>query len=140
MIANILGAAGPLFNLIDDLFTSDEEREEAKRKMTELAQSGELQKVMGQLAVNMQEAKSESAFVSGWRPFVGWVCGAALAWEYLIKPFFVFVAVAGDLMTADQIAMLPMLELSVMMPVLMGMLGLGGMRSYEKLKGANKNR
>lgn len=140
MIPAILGAAGPLFNLIDDLFTSDEERAEAKRKMEVLAQNGELQKVMGQLQINMKEAESESVFVSGWRPFVGWVCGSALAWEYLLKPFAVFVAVATDLMNKEQIAMLPMLELSVMMPVLMGMLGLGGMRSFEKWKGANKNR
>ena len=108
--------------------------------MEVLAQNGELQKIMGQLQINMKEAESESVFVSGWRPFVGWVCGSALAWEYLVKPFGVFVAVAADLMTKEQIDLLPMLELSVMMPVLMGMLGLGGMRSFEKWKGANKNR
>jgi hypothetical protein len=140
MIPAILGAAGPLFNLIDDLFTSDEERAEARRKMEKMAIDGELQKVMGQLQINMKEAESENWFVSGWRPFVGWVCGASLAWEYLLKPFAVFVAIAGDIMTKEQIALLPALELSVMMPVLMGMLGLGGMRSFEKWKGANKNR
>jgi hypothetical protein len=126
--------------LISKLIPDTNARKAAEEELKKLDQSGELQTLLGQLAINKEEAKSENVFVSGWRPFVGWTCGASLAWEFLIKPFLVFFAVAFDLMTKAQVDLVPTLELSVMMPVLLGMLGLGGMRSFEKWKGANKNR
>lgn len=67
MIGAIASIAPALFGLMDNLFTSDEERAEAKRKLVEMEQAGELEKVKGQLAINMQEAKHESIFVAGWR-------------------------------------------------------------------------
>src|SRR5690606_34006090 len=72
----VSGLAAPLFELVDALFTSDEERAEARRRLLEMEQRGEL----AQVAVNLQEARSESLFVAGWRPFIGWSCGAALAY------------------------------------------------------------
>lgn len=135
----VSGIAGPLFGLVDQLFTSDEEREAAKLKLIEMEQRGEL----AQIAVNMQEAKSESTFVAGWRPFIGWTCGSALAYEFVIKPFLVFAMNAGALWLdgpALDPALLPDLDWSALMPVLLGMLGLGGLRTIEKVKGANKNR
>lgn len=140
MLPLITAIAPALFDLVDDLFTTDEEKAKAKHKLIKMEQDGELEAMKGQLAVNLQEAKSESRFVSGWRPFVGWTCGASLAWEYLVKPFAVFVGVAFDELSKAQIDLIPTLEMSVMMPVLLGMLGLGGMRSFEKWKGTNKNR
>ena len=131
------GIARPLFDLIDNLFTSDDERNEAKRKLIELDQQGKL----AQLQVNMQEAQHESIFVAGWRPFVGWVCGSALAYTYILEPAAKFAAaVYGDPATMDLVNGLPTLDMATMMPVLLGMLGLGGMRSYEKRTGSNKNR
>lgn len=133
------GIAGPLFGLIDNLFTSDEERAEAKRRLLEMEQKGEL----AQIAVNMQEAQSESLFVSGWRPFIGWTCGAALAYEFVVKQMLIFAVNASAAYTSGPLfdpSLLPTLDWSALMPVLLGMLGLGGMRTFEKLRGANKNR
>tara|TARA_R110000851_G_scaffold188923_1_gene338985 strand:- start:22 stop:393 length:372 start_codon:yes stop_codon:yes gene_type:complete len=121
--------------LIDDLFTSDEERAEAKVKLLEMEQKGEL----AQIAVNMQEAKSEHLFVSGWRPAVGWVCVAAFAYTFILMPFGSFIALVSG-MDPALLAALPDLDIGSMMPVLLGMLGLGAMRSYEKKSGTNKNR
>ena len=136
MVAPIIGAlAGPLMGLIDDLFTSDEERAEAKVKLLEMEQNGEL----AQIAVNMQEAKSEHLFVSGWRPAVGWVCVAAFAYTFVLMPFTSFIALAAG-MDPALLDALPDLDIGSMMPVLLGMIGLGAMRSYEKISGTNKNR
>jgi hypothetical protein len=91
--------------------------------------------VQGQLATNQEEAKSTSVFVAGWRPFIGWVCGAACAWNWIGLPAAKFgLALAGI-----SVALNPA-DVSEMMPVLMGMLGLGSLRTYEKIKGAEGNR
>jgi hypothetical protein len=131
-------AVGSLFGLIDSLFTTDEERANAKLKVLELHSKGDL----AQLAVNTTEAASESLFVSGWRPFIGWVCGAAFAYSFLIQPFFAFISWAAFAYSGEELPLstLPVLDLAMMMPVLMGMLGLGGLRTFEKHSGVNKNR
>jgi hypothetical protein len=83
-----------------------------------------------QLAVDQAEAGNKAVFVAGWRPFVGWACGSAFAWGYVGQPMAAFVLTAfGDRVT------LPTLDLSGMMPVLLGMLGLGAMRTVEKIQG-----
>jgi len=92
--------------------------------------------VQAQLAVNAEEAKSESIFVSGWRPFVGWVCGASLAWNFVALPLLNFALVAAGV----HLPPLPALAVDTLMPVLLGMLGLGGLRTFEKIQGANKRR
>lgn len=88
---------------------------------------------LAQLDVNKAEAAHRSVFVAGWRPFIGWTCGVALAYAYVVQPVLAFTLVAsGNEMK------LPVLDLSTMMPVLMGMLGLGGLRTFEKFKGVSK--
>jgi len=136
MIPAIVGSLVPaLFDLVDDLFTSDEERAEAKRKLYELEQQGRL----AQIAVNMQEAQSESVFVSGWRPAVGWICGFAFFYAFILQPFMTFIAVISEV-PKEVLETLPDLDLGTMMPVLLGMLGLAGARTFEKKHGANKKR
>ena len=102
------------------------DKSEAERQQLAAA----VQIVQGQLDVNKAEAASSSAFVAGWRPFIGWVCGMGCAWNWIGLPVAKFgLAVYGhplDLEPAD---------LSEMMPLLLGMLGLGGLRSFEKVKG-----
>ena len=133
----ILAAAGPiasgLFRLIDSLFTSDEERMAAKLKLLELEKSGEL----AQISVNAKEAEHTSLFVAGWRPFIGWTCGLAFAWTFLLYPVLTFTVIAFGL--PMPLHMLPVMDLSQMMPVLLGMLGLGAMRSYERKNGVGRN-
>jgi hypothetical protein len=86
--------------------------------------------VQGQLDINKAEAASPSVFTSGWRPFIGWTCGAACAWNWIGLKVALFVAAylghSLNLAPAD---------MGEMMPVLMGMLGIGGLRTIEKLKG-----
>ena len=88
---------------------------------------------LAQLDINKTEAAHRSTFVAGWRPFIGWSCGVALCWSYVFMPITQFImAQAGYLVE------LPAMDMSEMMPVLMGMLGLGGLRSFEKYKGVSK--
>ena len=88
---------------------------------------------LAQLEINKAEASHRSIFVAGWRPFIGWTCGVALAYTYVLQPILVFgLAQSGYLIE------LPKMDLGEMMPVLMGMLGLGGLRTFEKFKGVSK--
>ena len=115
-----------LGTILDKLFPNAEAASAAKLKVMEMMQAGEL----AQLDVNKMEASSSSLFVSGWRPFIGWVCGSAFAWNYLIGPMVTQILfIVGHPVTYVA------LDLSEMMPVLLGMLGLGGLRTVEKLKG-----
>lgn len=86
--------------------------------------------VQGQLAVNQAEAGSSSVFVAGWRPFVGWVCGAACAWNWIGLP----IAKLGLALAGVPLSISPA-DLTEMLPVLMGMLGLGALRTAEKFRG-----
>ena len=87
--------------------------------------------VQGQLDINKEEAKSPSVFVSGWRPFIGWVCGMACAWNWIGLKIALFIsAYLGHVLNMQPA------DISEMMPVLLGMLGLGGLRTLEKLNGA----
>jgi hypothetical protein len=116
----------PLFDLIDKLFTSDDERSAAKLKLLELEKSGEL----AQIGVNMKEAQSSNVFVAGWRPFIGWVCGAAFAWHFILLPVVTVILLGLGVPFIP-----PAFEMQALMTVLMGMLGLGGLRTFEKVSG-----
>lgn len=126
-----------LGNVLDKLFPDPTAAGEAKMKLMELAQTGELAKMnaemqiaTGQLEVNKVEAANSSLFVSGWRPFVGWTCGAAFAFKFIGGPMLVFIAgYFGHPIT------LPEMDFTEMSTILMGMLGIGALRTVEKVKG-----
>jgi hypothetical protein len=125
--------------LIDKLFPDANSANEAKLKVLEMQQKGELAALeaemtlaQGQLAVNQAEASSPKTFVAGWRPFIGWTCGSAFAFNFVILPLLTTLsAIAGNPIEV------PPLDMSEMLPVLLGMLGLGGFRTYEKVHRAN---
>lgn len=124
-------------NLLDKVLPDPAAATAAKLKMMEMAQAGELAQLTadtdlakGQLAVNAVEAANPSAFISGWRPFIGWVCGAAFAWNFIGLPVAMFAAAYFG----KPIHLAPA-DISEMLPVLLGMLGLGGLRTFEKSKG-----
>ena len=83
-----------------------------------------------QMKVNEIEAASSNVFVSGWRPFIGWTCGAAFAYNFVLTPF-----IQRGLVVTGTALRLPVLDIGTMMPVLLGMLGLGGLRSWDKKNG-----
>ena len=85
---------------------------------------------LAQIDVNKAEAASGSIFKGGWRPFVGWVCGVAMLYHFLLQPIIVFTLSAAGI-TFD----LPQFDMGSLMTILMGLLGLGGLRSFEKHKG-----
>tara|TARA_R110002167_G_scaffold88467_2_gene238625 strand:- start:319 stop:699 length:381 start_codon:yes stop_codon:yes gene_type:complete len=110
-----------------------QKRAEAEREIT-AALTEHLAKIdLAQIEVNKVEAASRSLFVSGWRPCCGWVCAAALAYTYVLQPMFIFI-----LAQTGHLVEMPALDIAGLMPILMGLLGLGGLRSYEKVKGVAK--
>jgi len=122
-ISGLGEVAGLATAVIEKIWPNKTEQEKA-----ELAAA--LALVQGQLAVNQVEAASASTFVSGWRPFIGWVCGSACAWNWIGLP----MAKAGLLLAGTTLELAPA-DLTEMLPVLMGMLGLGALRTFEKTKG-----
>lgn len=123
--------------LVDKLFPDPQAAAAAKVQVMEMAQRGELAQLdaelklaTGQMEVNKTEAASGSLFVSGWRPFIGWTCGAAFSYKFVLAP-----ALAFALTAAGHPITLPVLDFTEMSTVLLGMLGLGGMRTVEKIKG-----
>ena len=114
------------------------------RKLEELKQTGDLaqlnahvQLMLGQLKVNEAEAQHKSIFVAGWRPFIGWVGGLALAWQFILYPMMIWVwkilQVKG--LIPDGVVPPPVLDTSALFTIITGMLGIGAMRSYDKSKG-----
>lgn len=114
--------------VIDRLWPDPTQAANAKLELIKLQQSGELQVIAGQLKINEVEAGHSSVFVSGWRPAIGWVCGLACAWNWIGLPIAKVIAI----ILGHPINLAPA-DLTEMLPILMGMLGLGGLRTIEKL-------
>ena len=126
---------GPIASLLDKIIPDAVERDRLAHEIATMAERHAQELAKAQIAVNKEEAKSTSVFVSGWRPAVGWVCVTGMAFNFVVVPLGNF---ACGLYGVD--TMFPSLDLSEMMPVLMGMLGLGAMRSFEKTKGVARNK
>jgi hypothetical protein len=122
LVDALLGLGG---KLIDKLIPDPAARDAARLELLKLQQSGELAAMLAQTEINKVEAANPSVFVSGWRPAIGWVCALAMAYQYLIRPFLV--------------AFYPTLAFpgldDNLWQLLAGMLGLGGLRTFEKLNG-----
>jgi Holin of 3TMs, for gene-transfer release len=132
--------AGPILNLIgkvvDKVVPDANLRDTLKAQLAQQVLQEDFSLVQQQLEVNLQEAKSDRLFIAGWRPYVGWVCGTGLAYQILIQPFLAFLVGLYKWQTPP----LPALDSATMMTVLMGLLGLGGMRTYEKINAANQTK
>ncbi|SNT33897.1 Holin of 3TMs, for gene-transfer release [Noviherbaspirillum humi] len=119
--------------VIDRLWPDPGQAAAAKLELFKLNQSGELTQIVGQLEINKAEAANASVFTSGWRPFIGWVCGAALVYQYLLRPIVTWIA----LLTGHTLPPLPGLD-DNLWQLLLGMLGLGSLRTFEKINGVAK--
>ena len=125
---------GPVTGLLDKFIEDKDQKNAIAHEIATLAEKQAHESQMAQILTNREEAKSRSVFVAGWRPFIGWTCGVALAYHFIISPLILFaVTVAGI-----EIPALPAFDIGSLMTVLLGMLGLGGMRSFEKAKGLTK--
>lgn len=122
--------------VIDRVVPDKAAAEKAKLEMASVEMSQEFQTTLAQIQTNLEEAKSPNWFVAGWRPFVGWSCGAAFVYVALFEPFIRFVATV----VFHYEGIYPNIDTTITMQVLLGMLGLGAMRTYEKYKDAEGNR
>ncbi len=118
---------------IDRLFPDKEKANEAKLELFRLQQVGDtaeleayVKLLLGQMEINKEEAKSQHLFVAGWRPFIGWVGGVAMAWNFIIYPTVTWFGNNA-----------PAMDVSQLMVILGGMLGLGAMRSFDKKNGVS---
>ena len=112
---------------------SEETALKLNQEITMALINGELQPVLAQLKINEEEAKSEKLFISGWRPGMGWTCVAAFAWTFVAAPMSAWWLEVFGVKAPP----LPVLDYMTLSPILMGLLGLGGLRTYEKVKGAS---
>ena len=131
---NLLGSlVQPVTGLLDKFIEDKDQKNQLAHEISTMAERHAQELAKGQLEINKAEAQSRNVFVAGWRPFIGWVCGVAMAYNYVVQPILIFTLAQFDYLVA-----LPALDLGEMMPVLMGMLGLGSLRSFEKYKGISK--
>jgi hypothetical protein len=134
-IANaVLGVAG---KVIDRVWPDPAQAADAKFKLLQLAQDGTLKQLMAdtdlakaQDAINQAEAGNTSTFVAGWRPFIGWCCGLVLGFNYIAAPLVSW----GAMLLGAKVS-IPTLGFDQIQPILYGMLGLGAMRTVEKVNG-----
>ena len=120
----------PVTKLLDKVIPDADERYKLAHEIATLAERQAHEIAKAQIEVNKVEAGNSSLFVSGWRPAVGWICASGLGFNFIIVPLGNFY-----LSITNQQILIPTLDLSQMMPVLLGMLGLGAYRTFEKTKG-----
>ena len=131
----MLGALiGPVTGLLDKFIEDKDQKNALAHEIATMSEKHAQELAMAQIEVNKAEAASGSIFKGGWRPFIGWVCGFAFAYHFILQPILLFGAVAAGV----SLPPLPEFDMSQMMPVLLGMLGLGGLRTYEKKTGVAK--
>ena len=125
---------GPVTGLLDKFVEDKDQKNKLAHELATMADRHAQELAKGQLAINAEEAKSKNIFVSGWRPSVGWCCSLALFAHFLVFPT---MDVVTAYMGIEAVAY-PAFDMDSLMTVLLGLLGLGGMRSFEKYKGVSK--
>lgn len=130
MMLNLISSlVAPVSGLLDKFIEDKDQRALLAHEIATLAEKQAQEKMVGQIKTNQIEAAHQSMFVAGWRPAVGWVCALAMLLNFILIPF-----INLGMEFAGQDIRLDLIEMDTMMPVLLGMLGLGGMRSYEKAR------
>jgi hypothetical protein len=125
---------GPVTGLLDKFIEDKDQKAMLAHELATMADKQANSIALAQIEVNKMEAASGSIFKGGWRPFIGWVCGIAFAYHFILQPLIIFgVSVAGL-----DVPELPEFDMSTLLTVLGGLLGLGTLRTYEKSKGLSK--
>lgn len=119
--------------LLDKIIPDKDARERAQAELIKSAQDQDFQLSLAQLDINKKEAENPSLFVSGWRPNIGWTCGVAFQLHFVIFPIINFVMVAMGYKEVNI-----SFDMTTLLTVLGGLLGIGGLRTYEKIKGVTK--
>jgi len=124
----------PVSNILDKFVQDKDQKAALAHEIATMAEQHAQALALAQIAVNKAEASSGKLFVAGWRPAIGWICGAALAFHFILAPLIssAFAWAGSD---APE---LPAFDMQSLMTILTGMLGLGGLRTFEKYKGVSK--
>ena len=125
---------GPATKLLDKVIEDKDQKAKLAHELATMADKLAHEQQLAQIEVNKAEAASGSLFKGGWRPFIGWVCGIAFFYHFVLQPLLIFIFAYIGLETPD----LPKFDVGTLLPVLGGLLGIGGLRSYEKTKGLTK--
>ena len=130
MIPIVTALLPALGTLIDRLIPDRAAAERAKAEMEQQLVSAANQAALAQVEVNKVEAAHSSVFVAGWRPSIGWVCAAGLAWAFVLAPIASWTLVVLGIK-----AELPAIHTDYLLELVLAMLGIGGLRTFEKLRG-----
>ena len=125
---------GPVTGLLDKFIEDKDQKAKLAHEIATMAEKHAHEANMGQIEINKAEAQHRSVFVAGWRPFLGWGLATAMIWHFVLAP----VTMVGFAYAGMEAPDLPMFDMDSLMTVLLGMLGLGGLRTVEKVKGLTK--
>lgn len=130
-MAAFLSLVGPISTLVDRLIPDRTAAAAAKANLVQLEASGELQTLLGQIQTNTAEASSTNKYAGDWRPTIGYILGAALGYSFVLQPFAQTLLVAFHVQFDPK--NLPVLDMSTLMPIVLGMLGLAGAHAWENV-------
>ena len=125
---------GPATKLLDKFIEDKDQKAKLAHELATMADKLAHEQQLAQLAINKEEASSGSLFKGGWRPCIGWICGIAFGYHFVLQPVIIFVVA----LVGIKIPELPEFDMGTLLTVLGGMLGIGGLRTYEKQKGLTK--
>ena len=130
----ITSLIGPVTGILDKVIQDKDQKAKLAHEIATMSDTHAQQALLSQLEINKAEAASGSLFKGGWRPFVGWICGFALLYHFILSPLIIFIVA----LSGATIPPLPEFDMGSLMTVLLGMLGIGGLRTFEKQKGLTK--
>ena len=125
---------GPATQLLDKFIEDKDQKAKLAHELATMADKLAHEQQLAQMAINKEEASSGSLFKGGWRPFVGWVCGIAFCYHFILQPVIIFIVAIIGVNIPD----LPEFQMNTLLTVLGGLLGIGGLSTYEKQKGLTK--
>lgn len=124
----------PVAGLLDKFIEDKDQKARLAHEIATMAERHAQETALAQIALNKAEAQHRSIFVAGWRPFLGWVLSFSMAWHFVFAPFIIFICSYAGV----ELPELPAFDMDSLMTVLLGMLGLVGLRTYEKVKNITK--
>ena len=125
---------GPAADILDKVIPDQDLKRKLSHEIATMADKHAQEALLAQLEINKAEAASGSLFKGGWRPAVGWICAIAFAYHFVLQPLIIFVVAIVGVDIPD----LPEFKMNTLLTVLGGLLGIGGLRTYEKQKGLTK--
>ena len=126
---------GPIVNKFVDRIPNGNERARAKEALEKELVDAANSVMLAQTEINAAEAQHKSIFVAGWRPFIGWVCGVGIAWSMVVQPMAQWAMIAWGDGTE-----LPTIDTSYLMELVTAMLGMSGLRTFEKMRGVARRK